>query len=500
MSFEVQILLRNAMAHIQNKELALAEELLLKASKLDPKNPDIYRFQAVVAALKFDYRNALSLVDQSILLAPNNGVAHSNRGNILKELGRYDDALIALDKAIELNPNYAEAYSNKGNVLQDMHRYEEAIVWYDKAIALQPNYAEAYSNKGNALAQLQYYEEALRSFDNAIGINPNYADAYWNKASVQLHCGDFIGGWENYESRWFIQNPIPHKYAHIARLDSIHQLFGKRVLVWAEQGLGDGIQFCRYIELLAAYGPKITLEIPESLIGILDSITGFCTLTSSLKNSLTEFDCQVPLLSLPRLFKTTLLSIPAKIPYLQVNNAKQCNMKEQIAFGKRLKVGIVWNGGFRKNSQWLWLINQRRNIALDQIAQLQDVVGVDFYSLQKGDPAESELRERHHEVWSSLIDCAPYLNDFSDTAALMECLDLIISVDTSSAHLAGALGRPVWILNRYDSCWRWLHGRTDSPWYPTAKIYQQSKPGDWDGVIEKVRADLMELATHSHKD
>ena len=137
---------------------------------------------------------------------------------------------------------------------------------------------------------------------------------------------------------------------------------------------------------------------------------------------------------------------------------------------------------------------------MDQIVALKDTPGVNFYSLQKGDPAESELRDRHNQVWPDLIDCAPYLNDFSDTAALMECLDLIISVDTSSAHLAGALGRPVWILNRYDSCWRWLHGRTDSPWYPTAKIYQQSKPGDWDGVIEKVRADLMELATHSHKD
>ena len=180
--------------------------------------------------------------------------------------------------------------------------------------------------------------------------------------------------------------------------------------------------------------------------------------------------------------------------YLSCDHDKKSQFESRLSKGKNLRVGVVWNGGFRADHPELWEINKRRNIALEKIAKLRDISGVDFYSLQKGDPAEAEFTAEKDVLWPESVDCAPWLNDFSDTAALIENLDLIISVDASTAHLAGALGKPVWILNRCDSCWRWLRGRSDSPWYPTAKIYQQFKPGDWNGVLERVKVDLNALA------
>ncbi len=496
----ISILLNNAIEYINKGQYAKANELLLKAQILSPDNPDILRFLAVVRALKFDYRQALEYIDQAIAVASDNAIAHSNRGNILKELGKYEEALIALDRAIELAPDYAEAYNNKGNVLQEMRRYQESLALYDKAISLQPNYAEAYSNKGNALELLRQHNQAIWHYEQAIAINPRYVDAYWHKAMTELPGGDFLAGWQNYEARWFKTHPLQFRYSGIARLQSITDLAGKNILIWAEQGLGDTLQFSRYIQMLSSFGAQVTFVAPKALRKVLNALNQFCTLISDGEEiAESQFDFQSPLLSLPLVFGTTLETIPAQIPYLDFDHGKKNLFARELGTSQKLKVGVIWNGGFRADSPELWAINKRRNIELDVICRLKDVSGVDFYSLQKGDPAESELRARKEELWPDLINYAHLLNDFSDTAALMECLDLIISVDTSSAHLAGVLGRPVWILNRYDSCWRWLRGRSDSPWYPTAKIYQQNTLGDWIGVIEDVKVDLASLAAAHSK-
>lgn len=499
MNMSIQILLNNALTYIQAGEFYKANELLNKARALDQNNPDILRFLSVVAALQYDYDAALVLIDQVIALTPDNAIAHSNRGNILKELNRFEEALTSLDKAIALDPNYVEAYSNKGNVLQDLHRYDEALEWYDRAITLQPNYAEAYSNKGNALALLRHPDEAMYNYNKATTLNPDFIDAYWHKALIQLVYGDFINGWQNYESRWFKSNPVVFQNSTIPRLENAKNIRGKKILIWAEQGLGDTLQFCRYIELLHRLGGIVTFLLPSNLLSVLSQLEQFCTLTAHCDNC-AEFDLHSPLLSLPLVFSTEVESVPAEIPYITANPEKVKLFEGRILSSQNMKVGVIWNGGLRVGAPKLWSVNKRRNIGLDQIAKLKEVAGVDFYSLQKGDPAESELRVRQDEVWPKMINYVHWLDDFSDTAALMQCLDLIISVDTSCAHLAGALGKPVWILNRYDSCWRWLHGRSDSPWYPTAKMYQQSKPGDWDEVIDRVKLDLNALALkHLHQ-
>lgn len=493
MSLGTQILIQNALQHLQKNELDSASILLQKAHESTPNNPDVLRLLSVVSALRFDYIGALELIDQVIALTPDNGIAHSNRGNILKELHRFEEALASLEKAIALDSSYIEAYINKGNVLQDLHRYDEAIEWYDRAIALKPNYPEAYSNKGNALELLRRHREAMECFDMATTINPQYVDAYWHKALCQLSGGEYEAGWQNYEARWFKSNPVHFQYLTISRLENTQNIRGKKILIWAEQGLGDSLQFCRYIELLHRLGGIVTFLVPSALLRVLSQLEQFCTLKTHHDNH-DVFDLHSPLLSLPLVFSAEVESVPAEIPYIKANPEKIKLFEGRILSSPNMKVGVIWNGGFRVGAPQLWAVNKRRNIELEQIAKLKEVSGVDFYSLQKGDPAESEFRVRQDEVWPKMTNCVQWLDDFSDTAALMQCLDLIISVDTSSAHLAGALGRPVWILNRYDSCWRWLRGRSDSPWYPSAKIYQQSKPGNWDEVLDQVKVDLGALA------
>jgi Tfp pilus assembly protein PilF len=490
MNLGTQILLNNALDCLRRQELDIALELLKKAKASDPNNSEIFRLLAVVAALKFQFSDALDLINRAISINPVDVMMHSNKGNILKELGRYEDALLSLDKAIQLDSSYAEAYSNKGNVLQEIYQYEQALICYDRAITLQPEFADVYSNKGNALGQLQRHREGIICHDKATSLNPRYVDAYWNKAMTQLRIGDYKEGWQNYEARWSKSCPIQFQYGHIPRLENIENLQKKKVLIWAEQGLGDTFQFCRYIKLLHARGALVTFIVPTTLLNVLESLKSYCVFTDSVDCSQIHFDFQSPLLSLPLVFNTTIESIPATIPYLVVNSEKSNFFKADLLKNNLLKVGLVWNGGYRVNRPELWAVNQRRNIEFELMAHLRGISGISFYGLQKGDPAESELLEKQPVIWPELINYAPLLQDFSDTAALIENLDLVVCVDTSTAHLAGALGKPIWILNRFDSCWRWLYGATDSPWYPTAKIYQQLNPGDWGEVIQKVVNDL----------
>ena len=494
MDLTTQILLKNAVQHIQAKELNIAKELLIKAENLSPNEPEVWRLLSIIAVMRFDFDVALELIDRVIISMPDHGIAHSNRGNILKELHRYDEALDCYDRAIALQPNYAEAYSNKGNALQQLHRYDESLDCYDRAIALQPNYAEAYSNKGYALELRGQYLEAMDCYDRAIVINPEYADAYWNKAISQLASGDYEMGWKNYEARWFKSLPLKFRFNTIPRLEGLGNVCSKKVLVWSEQGFGDTFQFCRYIRPLADLGCEVTFVVPTSLLKVLSTLGSYCHLTDFVDCTTQEFDYQSPLLSLPLIFETSIQTIPSAIPYLSFDEKKKKEFQSKLSKDRNLKVGVVWNGGFRTDHPELWATNRRRNIALEQIAKIGDIPNVHFYSLQKGDPAESELIEKQNLLWPHIINCLEWLDDFSDTAALIENLDLVISVDTSTAHLAGALGKSVWILNRFDSCWRWLRGRSDCPWYPTAKLYQQSTFGDWEGVIERVRSDLSALA------
>jgi hypothetical protein len=309
-----------------------------------------------------------------------------------------------------------------------------------------------------------------------------------------LLLGNFKDGWQGYEWRWKNESTLrlqsKRSFPQPLWLGE-QSLIDKTILLHAEQGLGDTIQFCRYVPLVAKMGAKVILEVQRPLLKLLENLEGVSQIVA-VGDPLPTFDYQCPLMSLPLAFKTEIESIPSNVPYIKAPPIQEDDWKIKLQAHQKLKVGLVWNGGFRPNHPELWSLNARRNIPLAKIAQL-NIPGVNFYSLQKGEPAESELVQSGNQYWdpSNFYNFVSELNDFSDTAALIANLDLIISVDTSTAHLAAAMGKPVWLLNRFDTCWRWLLDRKDSPWYPTLTLYQQEKMGDWESVLERVREDLV---------
>jgi hypothetical protein len=268
-------------------------------------------------------------------------------------------------------------------------------------------------------------------------------------------------------------------------------LAGQTILLHAEQGLGDSIQFVRYVDQVAALGAKIILQVPAALVKLFEQLDNVQQVVAQ-GQPVAAFDFHCPLLSLPLAFETTLHSIGKKNPYLFAQTQKVQTFKQRLINETNLKVGLVWSGGFRADRPDFWPVNARRNVALPLLAQSLQMEGVRFFSLQKGEPAQTELRGKENDLWSSgqMTNWTDELQDFTDTAALIECLDLVISVDTSTAHLAAAQGKPVWLMSRSDACWRWLFDRTDSPWYPTLTLYRQRRDDDWPYVLAQVSADL----------
>jgi hypothetical protein len=336
----------------------------------------------------------------------------------------------------------------------------------------------------------------VESYDRALAVRPGFVVAHQNRAYARLLAGDFGRGWADHEWRWRNDaDPLAAERRPFAEALWLgeHSLAGRSILLYAEQGFGDTLQFCRYVRWVADLGASVVLEVPEPLVRLLSGLAGVAQVVTR-EASRPTCDYRCPLMSLPLAFQTTLGTIPVRVPYLAADPGNARDWRERLGERRGPRVGLVWSGGFRPHQPSLWSVNARRNVPLAKLAALRHP-GLTFYSLQKGRPAESELAELIASGWTgpSIIDWTQALGDFADTAALIENLDLIVSVDTATVHLAGALGKPVWLLNRFDSCWRWLLERTDSPWYPTLRIYRQSAPGDWDGVLERVRADLVAL-------
>jgi len=442
------------------------------------------------------WEEAVASYDRAIALRSNFAEAHYNRAIALCGLRQWDAALAAYDRAIALKHDYAEAYSNRGFVLHELQRHDESLASCDRAIAIKPDYSEVYCNRGGVLLAARRVPEALASYDRAIALKPDRARGYVNRALALLLAGEYEKGWADHEWRW----KDPSNWLAIENRNFPQPLWlgqdslvGKTILLQSEQGYGDTIQFCRYAKLVADRGAEVILEVPTALSRLLQGLSGVSRLVVH-GEPLPPFDYYCPLLSLPLAMKTMLSSVPAQIPYLKIGEERLRHWSRKLGEQReRRRVGLVWSGGFRQQRPELWSVNNRRNIPLANFTELKNPE-VEFYSLQKGQPAESELAEliAHHWDGPEIKDFTGEIHDFSDTAAFIEQLDLVISVDTSTVHLAGALGKPVWILNRFDGCWRWLLDRTDSPWYPTARLYRQERPGEWDRMLRKVARDLAE--------
>jgi tetratricopeptide (TPR) repeat protein len=444
--------------------------------------------------------NALDCHEQALAIRPQSAEALTHRGNVLRDLQRFADALHSYGRALELRPDYAEAYNSRASTLRDLDDFGRALQDYDRAIALRPDYADAHNNRGATLQGLQRVDEALACFERALQIKPGQSAVHVNRAMAHLLLGQFERGWSDYEWRWrnkWGQPLLTGRPSSCPQWYGEQSLAGRTILLHAEQGLGDTVQFCRYVERVAALGARVILEVPGPLASLVATLEGVgqVIVQGEVPEAGLAIDYHCPLLSLPQAFRTTLDSIPASVPYLRADAQRARYWQQRLGERSRPRVGLVWSGGFRPGQPELWSVNRRRNIALASLAPLRHR-DIEFYSLQKGQPAESEWAQLRAQGWDGpvLIDFTSELRDFADTAALIEQLDLVISVDTSVAHLAGALGKPVWILNRFDTCWRWLLDRTDSPWYPTVKLYRQQRPGDWDAVVRRVRADLERLA------
>jgi hypothetical protein len=374
-----------------------------------------------------------------------------------------------------------------------MDRRDEALAAWNRTHALQPSSATTLVNRGLVHYELGQFEEALRDYRDAMSLAPHAIDARWNASWCLLKLGQFEEGWELFEARRELSVPGAARNLPKPRWSGSEDIAGRTLLVRAEQGLGDTIQFCRYLKLASDRGARVILQAPVELHGLLSGLAGMSALIAP-DSTPSEFDFHCDLMSLPRAFGTGVDTIPAEVPYLRSESGKVSEWEKAMGERRRLRVGLVWSAGIRPDQPQLWTYD-RRNIPLGKLADWRNP-DIEFYSLQKGQPAQSQLSQAISTHWEGphIVDCAERLKDFTETAAIIENLDLVISVDTAVAHLAGALGKPVWILLCADACWRWLLDRVDSPWYPTARLYRQVTHGNWDPVIRQVREDIARFA------
>jgi len=473
---------------LQRGHLAAAAALTREAVRARPDFTVAYNTLSVALRRSGLAQEAEASCREALRLDPDYAEAHNNRGAALRELGDFAGAEACCRAALRLEPDYAEARNNLGAVLAQLGRLEEAEGCWREALRLNPQYAAAHNNLGSVLASLRRPREALAHFARALAISPDYVGAHCNLAVAHLLLGDFENGWREDEWRWLA--PVhPRRFAQPLWTG---EEIGKRVLfLHNEQGFGDTIQFCRYAPLAAAKG-RVILAIPRQLGRLLSSLHGVERVIVE-GDQLPDFDLHCPLLSLPRAFGTRLETIPASVPYLAAPAGQVTAWRQRLAELPGLRVGLAWASNPHSSQTAAAAMDRRRkSMALDQFARLAGVQGVSFVSLQKGEAAGQTLAP---PPGLAIRDWTTELEDFADTAALIEALDLVISVDTAVAHLAGALAKPVWLLNRFDACWRWLLDRDDSPWYPSLRQFRQSAPGDWDSVIARAARELAHRAT-----
>ena len=419
-----------------------------------------------------------------LAIRPGFADAYCNQGNALLALKRHTEALQAYDKALQLKPDLSTAYCNRGNTLGELRRYDEAMVDYDRAIALAPTLSAAWSNRGNVLKKMGRLPEALQSYQQAVTVKPGNAKAQFNVALAHLVLGDFAQGWPLYEWRW--KDGLKHRQRHYPQPLWLGEgdVAGKTVFIYREQGLGDTLQFCRYAQLLAERGARVVLEVQEPLYDVLQGLPGVAQWVRS-GEALPAFDLHCPLLSLPLAFATREDSIPGRVPYVHADATKVAHWQARLALSRthaaQLRIGLVSTGSPTHVN------DDNRSLPLTQLLAAVPA-GWQRVCLHKVlRDADAQTVQQHPEV----LFFGDELHDFSDTAALVACLDVVLTVDTSVAHLAAAMGKPTYLLLPFAPDWRWLLQRSDSPWYPSVRLFRQQAPADWHGALAQVHEALL---------
>ncbi|MBC8548436.1 MAG: tetratricopeptide repeat protein [Candidatus Brocadiales bacterium] len=488
-----------------------------QASMLKPHNADTYCNLGAALQGLGNLDEAILNYKKAISLRPDNAKAHNNLGTTLKKQCRLEEAVKSYNRAIELSPDYAEAYNNLGNTLQSLNRLDEAITSYRTAITIKPHFAEAHYNCGNARKEQKKFDEAFVSFKRAITIKPDYAeahnnlgitfqergefveaaacysraielkpdyaDAHFNRSLMSLLKGNFKDGWQEYEWRLHTKG-----YAHRSFQQPMWDgspLNGKTILIHTEQGMGDNIQFVRYLPMVQARGGRVIFECLPALVHLLKNCAGIdAIILKDPSGKLSErFDVHSHLLSIPSILDTGSDTIPSSEPYITPDSTRVIKWRDQLeVHDKSIKIGLVWASS-PDNKE----LCHKKSCKLNYFEAISGIPDLSFYSLQKG-PASAEIHNAPKSM--KIINLDNELNDFADTAAVIANLDVVISVDTSVAHLAGAIGKPVWTLLPFVPDWRWQLERDDSPWYPSMRLFRQTKLYDWDGVFERVAKSL----------
>jgi Flp pilus assembly protein TadD len=467
-----------ATEHHRRGQFAQAESLYRTLIAQDPAHTDAVQMLGVLCNQTGRADEAISLLRLAIQLNPNRPDYFNNLGLVLAGQGKLQEAADALRRALSLSPDFPQALNNLGNVFRELGRLEEACNALSAAIAHEPSYAEAHANLGHVHQNLHDAALAITAYQRSLAQRDD-PEVRLALASTCLLAGNLERGWPLYESRWEASGRQMNRGFSQPLWDG-SDLAGRTILLHAEQGLGDTIQFIRYVPMVRQRSGRAIVLCPPELQRLLTGQLGIEQVVTDL-NALPPFDVHCPILSLPRVFGTMLKSIPAQVPYLEPDQQLVGPWRQRLnALSPGLKAGLVWAGS-RAHRR-----DRHRSIAPAKLARLAHAPGVRFISLQKGDAAATPPD-------MPLVDWTGELHDLADTAALVSNLDLMISADTAVAHLAGALARPVWLLLPFSPDWRWMWDRPDSPWYPTMRLFRQTTPGDWEGVIGRVLGALQAL-------
>jgi Flp pilus assembly protein TadD len=454
-----------------------AEQLCRRILAAQPDHPDALNLLGVLAAQAGCSDLAIELIRRAIAVRPDSAEYHSNLGNLLRAIDRTNQAIAAYRDALAINPKLAVVHTNLGGALARQGQLSDAAAEHREAIQLDPNLAEAHSNLGNALVDQGCVEQAITACRAAVALNPQNAQMQFNLANCLLLDGNFAEGWPAFE--WRLKcNDLGERTFVQPRWDG-GDLTEKTILIHAEQGFGDTIQFIRFIPLITGRAGKVIVECQPELIELLRELPGVAEWIPR-GQPLPPFDVHCPLLSLPSHLGTTVLDIPPQMPPLRAPpNRCQLWQPRMARDSARLKVGLAWAGNPSHQN------DRNRTIPVSELRPLGQIAGVQWFSLQKGSGHD---RGAISIPGFDETDLPAPLHDFADTAAVIEQLDLVISVDTAVGHLAGAMGKPVWLLLPFAADWRWLRNRSDSPWYPTMCLFRQRQPGAWVEAIQRVIA------------
>jgi Flp pilus assembly protein TadD len=503
--FDVHHLLGLLACQVGRHDQAVAS--IRRALALNPQSAAFHADLGVVLAGQGKVEEAVTHYWLALDLDPHFAEAHNSLANALMKQGQLHDAALHLREALRRRPDFAEAHNNLGVVLVRQEKTSEAVAQYRQALRVNPHYPEAHNNLGLALVRQGRLDDAMAHYHKSIELRPNYGEAHWNRSLLWLLRGDFEQGWQGYEWRRMTKAEFTQRVFSQPYWDGKH-LGGRTILLYAEQGLGDTVQFIRYVSAVKERGGRVIFECQAALLPLLASLPGI-DVSVGRGSPLPAFEVQAPLLSLPRIFHTSLATIPSDVPYLRADptlvdywrreltkfdvrgakcdvNAQPSNLEHRTShIARGFKVGIAWQGSAT------YRYDRQRSIPLAEFARLAAVPGVELISLQKGAGAD-QLTAMAGQI--PIFDLSTGLDEtiggFMDTAAVMQNLDLVISSDTAIPHLAGALGVPVWVALPQVPDWRWLLDREESPWYPTMRVFRQTREGDWADVFARMAAAL----------